>query len=103
MANQYIWWIDPLDTHTNNIISAKLREKCEESCSEGVTDNLGQSRDLWRCSSYDLITRLYRDREQSNLRFKILRSSIRGDNSFTPPVEFSFRRINPARKTKKPA
>lgn len=103
MPKKYIWWVDPLDSITNDIISAKLRERCEESRSEGITDDLGQSRDLWRCPSYELITRLYRNREQLNLRFVILRSYIRSYGSFSPPEEFSFQRIKPSRKIKKPA
>jgi len=68
MSKQYTWFIEPLDAHTNHVISERVSADdnfSESLCNEGVTVEY-----LWRCPR-KIINALERSRPQLNLRFNI--------------------------------
>lgn len=93
MANRYVWWINPLDKNTNETIASIFGEQCEERTCVRIKTAGGEPRDLWRCSSYETVTRLRNSREQLNLKFTVFRSYVLSDDSHSPPQEFDFRKI----------
>lgn len=67
MEIKYSWFIEPLDSFTNEVIS---RELPEENCSRETLCADGKKRNLWRCG-YALISQLKRSKKYSNLKFRV--------------------------------
>ncbi|MBU2545359.1 hypothetical protein KKC65_02825 [Patescibacteria group bacterium] len=59
---EYFWYVQPLDSHTNEVVSAQLPEKSEDSFSKKGS--------LWECS-IEFVTSLYASRADFNLKFEI--------------------------------
>ncbi|MBU2635240.1 hypothetical protein KJ841_02070 [Patescibacteria group bacterium] len=55
----YIWYVEPLDSHTNKVISEQLSK-----------DDFDKSKNLWECP-LGLVTSLYASKEDLNLKFEI--------------------------------
>jgi len=73
MINQrYDWFIEPQDSHTNNIFSQNIDE---ENYMEGVICADGQRRNLWRCR-INLISYFWRSRNDLEIRFKIFNREL---------------------------
>jgi len=54
-----IWYVEPLDSHTNKVISEQLSK-----------DDFNKSKNLWECP-FGFVTSLYASRQDLNLKFKI--------------------------------
>ena len=64
---KYIWLIEPLDSHTNEVIS---REVPEENFSRGVICEDGIPHNLWGCD-YRIVATLIRSKRDLGLKFRI--------------------------------
>ncbi len=65
----YIWLIEPLDSHTNEVIS---REVPEENFSRGVIceDGISHNLYLWECD-YRIVATLIGSKRDLDLKFRI--------------------------------
>jgi len=61
---KYYWYVEPLDPHTNEVISEMIDESGEEMCEDKSLHY------LWRCNR-KIINLLKRGKKKFNLRFKI--------------------------------
>ncbi len=68
MEKIYAWFLEPLDKHTNDIISSELGE---EDFQRHIACADGTRRDLWRCENHRLISKLKTSKSQFNLKFNI--------------------------------
>lgn len=66
MRIKYQWFVEPLDSLTNETIS---RELTEENCLRGALCADGKKRNLWSCD-YSLISKLRRSRK-IGLKFNV--------------------------------
>ena len=76
----YYWYVEPLDSHTNTVISGHL--PTDEIC-QGILCGDGKQRDLWLCNR-GLISRLKRSKRDLNLSFRVFVKE--GDNG---PIRLS--------------
>ncbi len=68
MNSNCVWFVEPLDSATNAVISQHLstEDECpEKKCSDG------QKRNLWACPDHAFVTRLEREIKRLKLRFNI--------------------------------
>jgi len=64
---KYTWFIEPLDAHTNRVIS---REIPEEDFQRSTLCADGKRRNLWRCSA-QFVSLLRRNKKALNLKFNV--------------------------------
>jgi len=70
----YKWFVEPLDSHTNGVIS---NEVPEENFSHGVICEDGKPHNLWECS-FQVVSALMRSQRNLNLQFKIFNREGKG-------------------------
>lgn len=64
---EYIWFVEPLDSDTNEVIS---QQPTENNFNSGIVCADGQRHNLWTCS-YQLATSLTKSKKSLDLHFKI--------------------------------
>src|SRR3989338_8271726 len=64
-SKEYTWYVEPLDAHTNGVISSELSA---ESFRRDLRDEDGALRKVWECG-WPLVAKLRRNRRQQNLQF----------------------------------
>lgn len=67
---EYTWYIEPLDSDTNQTISRQLTESAEENFSPKIVCGDGKQRNLWRCS-YEFALSFVRSKDSLELKFKV--------------------------------
>ncbi len=82
---RYTWFIEPLDSHTNEVLARRLPE--ENASCHTLED--GQEHNLWQCAS-DFVWFLKRSQENLALRFKVYNKAGQGKIRICP--EFLFRK-----------
>lgn len=65
------WYVEPLDSHTNKIIANLLLSISELSENFQMLDSLGEHRNVYHLKSYELVSRLKKDRLNLSLKFNI--------------------------------
>jgi hypothetical protein len=66
------WFVEPLDAHTNQIISENLAKTGDGySYSLEMTDNKGKAHDVFQIYKYPFINRLVKDRLKFDLKFNL--------------------------------
>jgi hypothetical protein len=66
---QYVWFIEALDDHTNEVIGKALQEAAEESLVR-ITPTDKRQRKAWRCS-FDFLSSLEKSQAALGLKFKV--------------------------------
>ena len=82
MPREYTWFLEPLDSHTNEAIS---REVDENSSKRDVLCSDKKKRDLWECL-YSGLTKFRRSKTQLSLKFQVWRRKGAGAVTPWPPV-----------------
>lgn len=67
----YKWFIEPLNTHTNEIIARNQEFLSDEHVIDGVKCADGRFHRLWGCVNYDFVAKLYKSRTHLGAIFKI--------------------------------
>jgi hypothetical protein len=79
MSTEIAWFVEPEDAHTNGIIAKRLLELSQLEENVSLFDNEGNEHSVFRVEKYDFITHLYKDKNNSQLRFKVF--SQKGKNA----------------------
>lgn len=67
----YRWYVEPLDSHTNEVIGRYDRFHDEIFCLFGVICDDGKKHDLWECESRSTLTKIENSKRELNLHFSI--------------------------------
>ena len=97
MSTEIAWFVEPEDAHTNGIIAKRLLELSQLEENVSLFDNEGNEHSVFRVEKYDFITHLYKDKNNSQLRFKVFSQKGVPGEGFT---YFSHKWIADAPQTK---
>ena len=64
----YRWYVEPLGSHTNQVIGVKLSA---DRAQESLKDNRGILRDVWECPDYAFVSFLRRSTADLQLDFAV--------------------------------
>lgn len=67
LSRSYTWFIEPLDSHTNEVLARELPE--ENFCRNMLCED-GKERDLWECKS-QFVSYLRKSAKCLHIRFKV--------------------------------
>jgi len=90
---EYTWYIEPLDSDTNETISQELPE---QNFSHDITCQDGRTHNLWECS-YNFAYAFFRSRKALNLRFNVYNKE--GRHGQTRRCDFLFIKRKKKKKT----
>jgi len=67
-GRNYRWYVEPLGSHTNEVIGLRLSS---DRAQESIEDNRGIKRDVWECPDYAFVSYLRNSRVDLQLDFAI--------------------------------
>jgi hypothetical protein len=71
MKRKMYWFVEPCDSHTNEIIANNLAALNQVNENLALTDADGLPHSVFQVESHLFITRLYKDKQKFSLRFNI--------------------------------
>lgn len=73
MEKKLTWFIEPLDSHTNEIIARRLAELNEiaDSTSQTALDNKGRDHSVYQVKEHKRVLEFDKSKSQFQLKFKI--------------------------------
>lgn len=68
----YFWYVEPSDSHTNEVFSRELPHR---DCSREVVDAKGKRHNLWECPP-ETVAQFVNSREDQHLMFRIFNRPV---------------------------
>jgi len=93
MSQDYSWYVEPLDSHTNEVLAREL----DDCWSDELKDGDGRFHQVWRCPDYSFITRLRQSRDNLQIDFVIYSRKGNGPIRRPPFVLSSMHRTRDLR------
>jgi hypothetical protein len=85
------WFVEPLDSHTNEIIAKNLAAVNKVDENVDVIDASGESHSVFQVEDHSFVTRLYKDKRKFSLNFNVYYRQ--GKNSKLRPWRFEENKI----------
>ena len=72
------WFIEPLDSKTNEVLARNQQFLCEEQTLDGVWCSDGKTHKLWGCKDYGFVNKMRNSRVDLRLKFKVWHQQSQG-------------------------